>query len=40
GLFHMKPGIADTKTINKLESIAIIDTVCQLIDGGVARLKL
>ncbi|WP_229446811.1 hypothetical protein, partial [Escherichia coli] len=24
----------------KLESIAIIDTVCQLIDGGVARLKL
>ncbi|WP_434006249.1 hypothetical protein, partial [Escherichia coli] len=25
---------------NILESIAIIDTVCQLLDGGVAWLKL
>ncbi|MBJ5061038.1 mRNA endoribonuclease LsoA, partial [Salmonella enterica subsp. enterica serovar Derby] len=39
GLFHMKPGVADTKTIDKAESIEIIDTVCQLIDKGMARLK-
>lgn len=39
GLFHMKPGVADTKTIDKAESIEIIDTVCQLIDKGIARLK-
>ncbi|MCW9737945.1 type II toxin-antitoxin system RnlA family toxin [Morganella morganii] len=39
GLFHMKPGVADTKVIDKAKSIEIIDTVCQLIDGGMARLK-
>lgn len=38
GLFHMKPGVADTKVIDKEESIKIIDNACQLIDTGMARL--
>lgn len=40
GLFHMKPGVADTRVIDKAKSIEIIDIVCQLIDNGIARLKL
>lgn len=39
GLFHMKPGVADTRIIDKKTSIDIIDNVCQLIDNGMARLQ-
>lgn len=38
-LFHMKPGVADTRVIEKEDSISIIDQVCRLIDEGTARLR-
>lgn len=39
GLFHMKPGLSDTRTIDRESSIKIIDDVCNLIDTSIARLK-
>jgi hypothetical protein len=39
GLFHVRPTIVGTTTINMAEARTIIDTVCNLIETSVRRLK-